>query len=415
MLSKNQAEIISTGTEILMGEIVDTNSSYLATQLKLMWYDLTRITVVGDDRIKLSQALRRSFEESDIVITSGGLGPTEDDLTRECIAEVLGEKLAIDEELVGNLRDRFKQAGREMPAKNIKQASLIPSAMPLPNQYGTAPGWWVEKDGKVIIALPGPPNELKPMWEKAKARLLANFTTGPVLTRTLKTYGLSEAKVAEMVAPFFNKGNPYLGIYARRDGIHLRLISRGENANELLESEERQLEKALEGCIWSKNDETLPEIIGELLTQKGLSLATAEDGTHGIIAGMISDVDGSAKYYRGGLLVCSNEAKVGLGVSSGLLARCGAISAEAAEEMAAVAREKFSADIGLGVTGIGGLDYPEYNVPGLAFVGLADALGKMNWRQSGLPHQYVSRERMAIAALFRLRERLIQGVDLVRR
>ncbi len=408
MTSRNQAEIISIGTEILMGEIVDTNASYLATQLKLQGNELIRITVVGDDRVQLCQVLRQALEGSNIILTSGGLGPTEDDLTRECLAEVLGERLTVDEELEKDLRDFFKRLGREMPAHNVRQARLIPSAKPLPNQYGTAPGWWIEKDGKIIITLPGPPYELKPMWEtEARPKLQSKFPAESIITRTLKTFGLPEAKVAEMVVPFVSRGNQSLGIYAKRDGIHLRLISRGENSRESLENGGRQLERILKGHIWGKNDDTLPAIIGKLLTEKNLSLATMEDGTHGLIASIITSVDRSSRYYLGGLVVSSEEMRINLGVSSGLITKYGTISAEVAEAMAVVAREKFSADIGLSITGIAGLDRPEGNTPGLAFISVADTHGRTSWRQSILPSPDIARERAAIAALFRLRERLI--------
>ena len=408
MTSRNQTEIISIGTEILMGEIVDTNAIYLAAQLKLLGNELVRITVVGDDRVQLCQVLGQALERSNIVLTSGGLGPTEDDMTRECLAEVLGERLAVDEESEKDLRDFFKRLGREMPAQNVRQAMLIPSAKPLPNRNGTAPGWWIEKGGKIIINLPGPPRELKPMWEnEARPRLQSKYPAKPVLTRTLKTFGLPEAKVAEMIKSFDNKGNSSLGIYARRDGIHLRLISRGDNSEESLEKGERQLEKLLDGYIWGKDDDTLPEIIGRVLTEKKQSLATMEDGTHGLVASIITSVDRSAKYYRGGLVVGSEEMRVSLGIASGLLTQYGAISAEVAEAMAVVAKEKFSADIGLSITAIAGLDSPEENTPGLAFIGLADNHGRTSWRQSNLPYQDVAREWAAIAALFRLRERLM--------
>jgi nicotinamide-nucleotide amidase len=408
MTLRNQAEIISIGTEILMGEIVDTNAIYLATQLKLLGNELARITIVGDDHIQLCQVLKQALERANIVLTSGGLGPTEDDITRECLAEVLGERLAVDEESEKGLRDLFRHLGREMPAQNVRQAMLIPSAKPLRNKIGTAPGWWVVKGGKIIITLPGPPRELKPMWEnEVRPRLQLKYPAKPILTRTLKTYGLAEAKVAEMVKPFDNKGNFSLGFYARRDGIHLRLISRGGNSEESLEEGERQLEKLLDGYIWGKDDDTLPGIIGRVLIENGLSLATMEVGTHGFVASIISSVDRSVEYYRGGLVVGTEEMQVSLGLASRLLTQYGAISAEVAEAMAALAKEKFSADIGLSITAIERLDSQEGNRPGLAYVGLADNYSRTSWRQSNLPYQDVAREWLAMSALFRLRERLI--------
>jgi len=409
MSSQNQTEIISIGTEILVGEIVDTNASYLATQLRLLGNEPIRITGVGDDRVQLCQVLRQALERSDVILTSGGLGPTEDDLTRECIAEILDEILVVDRELEKDLRRLFKRLGREMPVHNIKQAMLIPSAKPLPNPYGTAPGWWIEKYGKIIIALPGPPRELKPMWEtEVKPKLQPKFPAKPILTRTLKTFGVPEAKVAEMVTHLFNTVSPSLGIYAKPDGIHLRLICRGGTSKEFLENTERQLEGILKGHVWGKDNDTLPAIIGKLLTEKNLSLATIEDGTCGLVASIITSVDGSSKYYRGGLIVSSDDIKISLGISPELIMRYGAISAEVAEIMAVVAREKFSTDIGLSITGIEGLDNSQGKTPGLTFVGIADDRGKTNWQQANLPYRDIVRERVAIAALFRLRQRLME-------
>jgi len=409
MISKNKAEIISIGTEILMGEIVDTNASYLASELKLLGNQLIRITVVGDDRVQLCQVLRQALKESDIVLTSGGLGPTEDDLTRECLAETLGETLAIDGELEKDLRCFFKRLEREMPSHNIKQAALIPSATSIPNPLGTAPGWWIEKGGQIIVTLPGPPRELKPMWEnEVKPKLQPKFSAKPILTRTLKTFGLGEAQIAEMIMPLFSKENPSLGIYAEPDGIHIRIISADKNAKEFLEDTERQLENILKGYIWGRDNDTLPALIGKLLVERNFSLATMEDATRGLIANIVTSVDGSSEYYRGGLVVGSDETKVSLGVPPELITIHGAISAEVAETMALIAREKYSADIGLSITGIVGLDSSEDQTPGIAFVGIADSQGKASWRQFNIPFRDIARERAAIAALFRLKQRLLE-------
>ncbi len=408
MNSRNKAEIISIGTELLMGETVDTNAHYLASQLQLLGIELGKITVVGDDRERLGRVLRQAIERAALILTSGGLGPTEDDLTRECIAEVLEEELAVDAELEEQLRALFSRLVREMPSPNVKQAMLIPSAKSLPNPQGTAPGWWVEKDGKTIIALPGPPRELKPMWQnEVEPRLQSKFSGRAIITRTLKIFGIPEAKMAEMVAPFFDSDNPSLGIYAKPDGIHLRLIALGEGAHGLLDKAEEQLEEILTHHVWGKDNDELPEVIGKLLVEKGLNLATMEDGTRGLLASMVTNTDSSARYYRGGLIACSDEMKVNWGVPAGLIGKYGAISAEVAEAMAVIARDNFSAGIGLSVTGIEGIDSSESEVPGLAFIGMADSSGTISWRQSNLPHRDVVRNRLAIATLFRLRRRLI--------
>ena len=408
MTIHNQAEIISIGTEILMGEIIDTNTSYIATELRLLGNMPVRVTAVGDDRVQLRQVLRQAFERSDVIITSGGLGPTEDDLTRECLADVLGESLAVDRALEDGLRKLFERLGIEMPSHNIKQAMLIPSAAPVTNHNGTAPGWWIEKDGKTIVTLPGPPRELKPMWEsEVRPKLQSIFPSSAILTRTLKTFGLSEAKVAEMVMPLCSTDNPALGIYAQHDGIHLRIISHGEYPKDLLEDTQIRLESILDGHIWGRGNDTLPAVVGKLLMEKNLSLATMEEGTRGFIASTIASDDNASKYYRGGLVVTSHDMQNGSGILPELVNKFGAVSAEVAKTMADIAKKQFSADFGLSITGIMGLDKSVSQAPGLAFVGIADGQGKASWRQRNLYFIDIIRERAAIAALFRLRQKLL--------
>jgi nicotinamide-nucleotide amidase len=409
MSIQNQAEIISIGTELLRGEVTDTNAGYLASQLPLSGIELHRVTMVGDDQEQLCQTLRQALESSALVVTTGGLGPTEDDLTRECIATVLGEAPYVDAELEKHLRGLFKQIGTEMPPHNIKQAWLIPSAKPLPNPLGTAPGWWVERDRETIVALPGPPRELIPMWQnEVKSRLQSRFPGEPILARTIKTFALQEAKVAELVQPLFNLTNPSLGIYAKLDGIHLRLIARGDNSEQLLRTAEEQLEEILGPSIWGKDDDSLEGVIGRWLSEKGLTLATMEDGTSGLLASIIASAPGSSKYYRGGLIACSDEMKVAFGVPEQLIRERGTISAEVAEAMAVAARERLSADFGLSTSGIIGEHSPEGKPTGLTYIGIADNLGQKSWEQNYARFREEAGQREAIGALFRLRERLIE-------
>jgi len=405
----NQAEIISVGTELLRGEITDTNASYLASQLPFLGIELYRMTTVNDNKEQLCQVLRQALERSALVITSGGLGPTEDDLTRECIAAVLEEELTVDAELEKQLRALFGRMGREMPPHNIKQAWLIPSAKSLPNPRGTAPGWWVEKDRKTIVVLPGPPRELKAMWQnEVTPRLKSRFPGEAILSRTIKTFTLAEAKVAELALPFFDSTNPSLGIYSKVDGIHLRLVAYGDNAKQLLDTAEEQLEEIMTPYVWGKDENSLETVVGKWLSVKGLTLATMEDGTGGLLANTITNASGSSEYYRGGLIACSDETKVSWGVPADLIKEHGAISAEVAEAMATTAKDRFSADFGLSATGVVGLDSPEGKPPGLTYIGIADAQGKTSWQQNYARFQDDARNRETVSALFRLRERLIE-------
>ena len=409
MSSRNRAEIISIGTELLRGEITDTNAGYLASQLPFLGIELYRISTVGDDREQLCQVFRQALGRSMLIITSGGLGPTEDDLTRECLAEVLGEQPTVDAELERHLRTIFGRMAREMSPHNIKQAWLIPSAKPLPNPRGTAPGWWVEKDGATIVALPGPPRELQPMWQnEVLPRLRERFTSEAILSRTIKTFALGESSVAELVEPFFDSTNPSLGIYAKRDGVHLRLIAHGDKAEQLLQTAEEQLEEIMAPNVWGKDEDSLEGVIGNWLGNKGMTLATMEDATSGLVANMITNASRSSEYYRGGLIASSDETKITWGVPAHLIKEYGAISAEVAEAMAVAAKDRLSADFGLSTTGVTGADSPQGTLPGTTYVGIADSQGKRSWQQNFARFRDEAGHREAIAALFRLRERLIE-------
>ena len=404
-----QAEIISVGTELLRGEIVDTNASYLAAELPLLGITLHAMSTVGDDRNQLCQAIQRGLERSDLVITGGGLGPTEDDLTRECIATVLGEELSVDPQLETELRGMFARMGRDMPVHNLRQAVLIPSAAALPNPRGTAPGWWVEKHGKVIVALPGPPREMMPMWRnQVVPRLHKRFPGETILSLTVKTFTVPEARVSELVQPIFQTDTPQIGIYSKADGIHIRLIAQGQDAQQVLDATGASLSEMFAPYVWGRNDDTLEELACRLLGSHGLTLATMEDGTGGLIASSITAAVSGPTCFRGGLIACSTESKVYWGVPAELIREHGAISAEVAAAMASTARERLSADLGLGITGIAGPDSPAGKQPGLAFIGVAHSRGTRTWQQSFPPSLADARERAAVAALFRLRETLLE-------
>ena len=409
MSKKYQAEIISIGTELLRGEINDTNATYLASQLPLSGLELFRMTTVSDDREQLSTVLKQAHERSTLVVTTGGLGPTEDDLTRECIAAMMDEEVAVDAELEAHLRALFKRVGVEMPPHNIKQAWLIPSAKSLPNPRGTAPGWWVEKKGKFIAALPGPPRELTHMWQnEVRPRLQSSLPGLEIISKTIKTFSVAEAKVSEMVLPFFKSDNPTLGIYSKSDGIHLRLFARGTDAGQLLQDAEEKLESTFGSSVWGKDEDTLESLTGKWLNDNSLSLATMEDSSGGLLSNMISQAEGSSGYYRGGLIVRSDEMKVHWGVQDEIIKKYGAISPEMAESMARAAREKLSADIGLSTTGIVPRGDPDEKPHGLTYVGIADDQGTRSWQQNFARFRDEAARRGAIAALFRLRERLLE-------
>jgi nicotinamide-nucleotide amidase len=406
-----KAEILSIGTELLRGEVPDTNATYLANELPLAGIELCWVTVVDDDLEKLAEAFQRAITRSDIILATGGLGPTADDLTREAIAKALGEEPRVCEALEQQLRAFFQSIGRAMPSHNLKQATLIPSAQPIPNPRGTAPGWWVEKEGKTIVAMPGPPREMQPMWQNEVMPRLCQRAQGIViLSRTLKTFGLSEAAVDEMVSPVFSLSNPSLGIYAKTDGIHLRLIARGgkrEEAEKLINDTEAKLRHIMADHIWGTDDDTLEGVVGRLLFGKGLTLATMESCTGGLLATTLTDVPGSSAYFKGGFVPYSNEAKIALGVGSGLIKRHGAVSSQVAEAMAEAARQQLGADIGIGTTGVAGPDALEGKPPGVVYIAIADSKGAESLKATYPPGRAEVKRRATTHALFLLRQRLM--------
>ncbi|MGB2856808.1 MAG: competence/damage-inducible protein A, partial [Dehalococcoidia bacterium] len=333
-----KAEIISIGTELLLGQITDTNAPYLASELPLLGIDLYWITQVGDNRNRLVDALKRACNRSDIIITTGGLGPTEDDVTREAIAELVGEEMRIDPETEQWLRGIFQTMSYEMPESNIRQAYLIPSARAIPNLQGTAPGWWVEHEGKVILAMPGPPGEMKQMWENEIRPDLKQKLSGEVIiSRTIKTLGMGEAKVDEMVSPLLSSTNPTLAVYAKIDGIQLRLTAKDRErskAEKAIAKAEKELHNILGFAIWGYDEDTLEDLVGTMLRERGLSLATMESCTGGLLASTITDVPGSSDYFKGGLVAYSAEMKAAFGVDATLLAQKGTVDPEVAAAMA---------------------------------------------------------------------------------
>jgi nicotinamide-nucleotide amidase len=406
-----KAEIISIGTELLLGEVADTNASYLAAELPLLGIDLYWVTQVGDNFGRLREALEHAWSRSNLILATGGLGPTDDDITREAIAGLLGEELSPDPALEQELRQKFAQLGRPMPRSNLKQASRIPSAQALPNSWGTAPGWWVERQGHIIVALPGPPGEMQNMWQKETVSRLRKMPTGEViLRRVLKTFGLTEAAVGEMVSSWMASANPTLGVYARPDGIHLRLAAKTtglEQASVMLAELEEGLRSFLKEHIWGTDEETLEAIVGGLLREKGLSLATMESCTGGLLASSITDVPGSSTYFKGGLVAYTNRMKESWGVPVKLISQHGAVSAEVALAMATAVRQRLGADIGLSVTGVAGPEPMEGNPIGTVFIGIDDGRKGCAVQGNYPPPRPEIKRRATMAALFHLRKSLL--------
>jgi nicotinamide-nucleotide amidase len=406
-----KAEVISIGTEILLGEIVDTNAAFIASRLPQFGIDMLYTSQVGDNPDRLSEIINRAWNRSDIIFCTGGLGPTEDDLTRETIAKALNETLYQDEAQAEILRNFFQGRGGDMPERNLKQAQLIKSARAIANPRGTAPGWWVERENKIIIVMPGPPSEMTRMWEHEIAPHLEEKANSILVSRTLKTSGIGEGTLDEMIGPLLHSTNPSIGVYARVDGVHVRISAKGENrekALKLIEPIEKKAREILGDSIWGSDDESLSGAIGQMLKNNNLTLGLMESATGGALASSLTDIDGSSSYFKGSIVTYATEAKIMAGVSSETIEASGVISEETATAMAIAARNKLQSDLGIGITGIAGGEEVEGQPPGTMHIALADEKNNVTYSHSRYYQgRDAAKRRAVLTALTMLRQHLI--------
>ena len=406
-----KAEIVGIGTELLMGELTDTNSSWIAGRLPALGIELQWVSIIGDDLPKLTEAFKRGMERSDIIFTTGGLGPTQDDLTREAIAAAFGEIPTIQQEVVEDLERYFAARGGPMPQHNIKQANLIPSARFIPNRNGTAPGWWAERDGKVIICMPGPPNENHSMWEEQVEPQLAELIEDEVtITRNIKTMGMSEGAVDEVISEFFGVENPYLGIYSKADGIHLRVIARArdsQTAQGLIVPVEQAIHERLGEYIWGYDDDTPSQSAGRSLIEKGLSVAVIEMCTGGALTNSITDVPESISYFKGGTVAYDEASLQTYGVPADVMNQYGVVSQQSANAMADTVRRNLNADLGVAVTGVPGPGEFEGKPLGLAYICVTNGEQTREMEMRLPPRRVTIKRRVPNQALIELR-RLIE-------
>ena len=402
------AEIISIGTELLMGELTDTNASWIAGRLPALGIQLQWVSIIGDDLPKLTEAFQRGWERSDIIFTTGGLGPTQDDLTREAVAAALGETPTVQDAEMENLRQWFRNRGQDMPAHNVKQAHLIPSAQFITNRNGTAPGWWARRNGKHIICMPGPPGENRAMWQdEIDAKLKDLIDTEVTITRNIKTLGLGEASVDEIISEFFGLENPYLGIYSKADGIHLRIIARAADeaaAREMIAPVEDAIHDRLAPYVWGYDDETPELAVGVALVERGMTLATMESVSGGFLANTITEAPNSSRWYRGGNVAFTADAMVAAGVSSDVLETHGVVSQQTANAMALVAQGSTAADFGIGLTGVLGPQEVEGHRPGTIHIAIAHGDDVREFPLRTPPRRLVIKRRSCNTALTELRK-----------
>jgi nicotinamide-nucleotide amidase len=409
------AEIIAIGSELLTPEKTDTNSLWLTEQLNGIGVDVKLKTIVGDDRMRLKEAISDAVRRSEIVITTGGLGPTEDDVTREVSAEAIGRSLIFHDEIVDHLRERFRLWGREMPEVNKKQAFVIEGAEILPNPNGSAVGMLVETDAKFLVVLPGPPRENQPMFTNFVLPKLRE-AAGDVFVgrRLLRVSGLGESALDEIIAPIYTAyPSVQTSILFNRTEVEVSLFAQAgseADARATVDELAQKIADALGTAVFALNGETMEEVVGQLLSGRGETLAVAESCTGGMIGMRLTEVAGSSEYFIEGAVTYSNDAKTRtLSVSPELLEQHGAVSAQCAEAMAAGMRERAGTDYAISVTGIAGPGGGSDEKPvGTVYIGFAGAGGVKSLKLVIPGDRYLIRWRSSQAVLDYLRRQLLK-------
>jgi nicotinamide-nucleotide amidase len=377
-VKKVRASIISIGNELLNGSSVDTNSAYLSEKLFSIGIPVVTVRMVGDDCDAIVGALRAADSEADIILTTGGLGPTDDDLTRQSISKYCGKELRLDEASLADIESFYAKRGRQMPPRNRMQAYIPEGARALKNEFGTAPGIMVTNDGKTIFALPGVPAEMKHMFEQSVLPKLIELDGREIVAiRKLKCFGMGESDIAELLGNRMERRRDPIVNTTVRDGvITMHIIAKAEDrerADSMVQSEQSQIAGILGDAVFAEEDISLAQVVGARLTELHQTLAVAESCTGGLVGKLLTDVPGSSNYFLCGWVAYSNEAKVReLGVDPELIKKKGAVSEEVAAAMAAGARGKAGADYAISITGIAGPDGATADKSvGLVYISLA--------------------------------------------
>ncbi len=377
----NKAHIISTGTELMLGTTVDTNSVYLSRKLSDLGIKVVGKSIVGDSAEYIRLAFQTGFQSADLVIASGGLGPTLDDLTKDAACQVLDVPMELVEEEVQRLKDFFSRWGRTMPESNLRQAMFPPGAVILKNPRGTAPGMYLRQGDKTVVLLPGPPREMTHMYENEVEPLLRRdfgSDAGRVANRTIKVLGLGESRVDEILAEVLDDPQGCsLALLARDGEIHIKITAEGKDGADslrILDEICQQIMERLGDYVFACDEDTLESIVANLLAAQGSMLAVAESCTGGLLAKTLTDIPGSSQYFWGSVTCYSNQAKERiLGVSPATLEQYGAVSPQTAAEMARGIMTVSGADYGIAITGIAGPDGGTESKPvGLVYIALQD-------------------------------------------
>ena len=373
-----KAEMIAVGTEILLGDIVNTDAQVISMGLNELGIDVYYQTVVGDNPERLKEVLDIARKRSDLIITTGGLGPTLDDLTRETIAEAFGKQLVLHKPTLRRITAFFEQIGREMTQNNVKQAMLPADCKVLANDWGTAPGCVFEADGVHVMMLPGPPRECTPVFRTAGMAYLARLADGVIVSHHIRIFGIGESTMEEKLHDLMeHSSNPTVAPYAKDGECLVRVTAKAdtkEAAEQLLEPVVRQVCDQLGDVVYGVDVSDLAHAVAKVLTEKGLSLSVAESCTGGLLSKRITDVPGASVFYKGGACTYCNEIKVKvLGVKQETLDRYTAVSSQTAREMAEGIAKAYGTDLGIGITGYAGPDGGEDGTPaGTIYIGIYD-------------------------------------------
>lgn len=372
-------EVISTGTELLLGEILDTNAQYLSARLNELGYDVLYRTTVGDNHGRMLDVLKTALDRADIIITTGGLGPTQGDITKEITAEFCGRELYLDECSLQKIEEFFSKRDICMPGSNSKQAMFAQDSIILENNYGTAPGMLLEHQGRIIMNLPGPPRELKGVFEEQVVPFLSDKygSLGIIFSRTLRSIGLGESSIAELLEDLISdQSNPTIALYARESEIFIRITAKADSelaARELIVFTEQEVRARMGAYIFGVDEENLQTALGQLLLERNLTISLAESCTAGMATSLLADIAGSSQYLKGAIVSYANASKVReLGVNATDLDTYGAVSEQIASQMASGVCTRMGTDIGVGITGIAGPDGGTEEKPvGLVYIGIS--------------------------------------------
>ncbi|MBE6681509.1 MAG: competence/damage-inducible protein A [Ruminococcaceae bacterium] len=410
------AEILCIGTEILIGDIVNTNATYISKRLSEYGFDVLYHSVCGDNKVRLEETLKHAFKRADLVVTTGGLGPTYDDITTELCAKALGLGLHKDENVEKQLYSYFEKTGRKMTENNLKQAMVPDTSTVLMNDFGTAPGIAVEKDGKVLVMLPGPPREMKPMLENQVIPYLSKYTDHVLVSSNVNIIGMGESSVEEKLYDLMTKSkNPTLAPYVNEGEVRVRVTARGKNeveARKLISKTVEEVKTVLGRVVYDVDSPSVEHSLVKLLSEKKKTIATCESCTGGLVSASITAVPGSSEVFGFGVCTYANEAKMRLvGVKADTLEKYGAVSEQTAMEMAEGVRKLSGADIALSLTGIAGPGGSSDEKPvGLVYLGVS--VGDKLYAKRMLLGQHATRDREYIRKLA-VKNALMTAIDEV--